>query len=319
MRVLSCFVSILAVGVFACAANAAPSRLITVPPVIKTGNPLTGPLFDPFATNGMWFQDANGVADVRTHEFYDNVPNDGGGPLGSRAIFGAVSALNWGGPGTPLLGFTVTATITNDLPGTGPGQPGRNSHLEFHAGGPSFQGTMFDVKMSADFAFPSLTTVPPNVLAQIAANAAPYTNPSYGGQSAAILALNEDQTGWYCFNDQTGGFYVPTWDFGNIAPGASASRTMNFQFGSASGLSPAHPLYPQLIAWFTNGSDVLMNRTTDLKIGDWVDVLALDTGAAYPIPAFRSGNASVFFNVPEPSAAALLAMLPILTMRRRPN
>ena len=131
MRVLSCFVTIF---VLASAVSAAPSRLITVPPVVKTGNPLTGPLFDPFATNGMWFQDANGVADVRTHEFYDNVPNDGGGPLGSRAIFGAVSALNWGGPGTPLLGFSVTATVTNDLPGTGPGQPGRNSHLEVHTG-----------------------------------------------------------------------------------------------------------------------------------------------------------------------------------------
>jgi len=63
---------------------------------------------------------------------------------------------------------------------------------------------------------------------------------------------------------------------------------------------------------------VLMNRTEDLKIGDWVDVLAPDAGPPYPIPAFRAGNVSVFFNpIPEPSTLAMLVPLGAAALRRR--
>jgi hypothetical protein len=298
-------------------ASGSPARLITSPPVLKGPNPLTGPPNDPLAAQGQWFLH-NGAPSpqVRPWEFYDN--NDQPGTTGYQAIRGQVANLTFGGAsGANLTGFSIVATITNDLPGLNfPGQPGRNRHDEQLFTSPNFQGTMFDVKMTAEFAFPSFVNVPANVLNQIATNTLPYSAPSYGGQNAAIIAQNEDEEGWYCFTNGTGGFHVPTYDFGNIAPGQSVTRTLNFTI-PAPGLLPSHPLYPQLLGWAANQSDVLMNRTTDLKIGDWVDVLAQDSGVPYPNPAFNSGNVSVFFNVPEPTSLAALLPAGLVALRRR--
>jgi hypothetical protein len=303
-------------GMLVSVALGSPARLITVGPIIPGPNPLTGPPINPTASSGQWFLDpATGVQQVRPWEFHDNVDS---AAQSSLAIQGHMTNLVFqSGVGTPMTAFSIDATITNDLPGPPGivGQPGRNTHLETHFGGASFQGTMFNVKMTAEFAFPSKVTVPAAVLAQIAANSAPYTAPLYGGQPAAIIASNEDEEGWYCFSNTDGNYFVPTFDFGNIAPGASASRTLNFFFPSSNPLLPTHPLYGQIIAWATGGTDVLMNRTTDLKIGDWVDVLAADN-AAYPVPATRAGNVSVFFNVPEPTIG-MLAPLATLALRRR--
>ena len=44
--------AIVALAAAASSALASPARLITAPPVIKTGNPLTGPAFDPLAAQG---------------------------------------------------------------------------------------------------------------------------------------------------------------------------------------------------------------------------------------------------------------------------
>jgi len=304
----------------ASSALASPARLITSPPVGKGPNPNTGPAFDPFATQGQWFLRPNGVAEVRPWEFYDN--NDVFGALGSQMIRGGVTNITFSGPvpGGNITGFSIVASITNDLPGNQnfPGQPGRNSHDEFLIQSPNYQGTMFDVKMTAEFALPSQVAVPGPVLAAIAAGAPPYASPNYGGQSAIIEAQNEDQEAWYCFNNVAaipGGFNVPTFDFGNILPGQTVTRTLNFTVPAQ--LTPAHPLYGQLLGWAANQDDVLMNRTTDLKIGDWVDVLALDTGNPYPVPAFTSGNVSVFFNVPEPTTLAMLAPMALAMLRRR--
>ena len=314
-------VLVFAAFTFASQSFASPARLITFPPIIKTGNPNTGPTFDPTATQGQWFMNFNTTGsqfESRPWEFYDN--NDVQGALGSQRIRGGVQNITFGGAGGNITGFQIVATITNDLPQPDLGQPGRNSHGEnLLPPTPTFQGTMFNVKMTTEFAFPSRVVVPVNVLNQIAANQAPYTLPDYGnGQGVVIQAQNEDQEGWYCFTPPNGlgGFYVPTFDFGNIAPGASVSRTLSFVIPGA-GLSPGNPLFPQLINWAATNADVLMNRTTDLKIGDWVDILAQDTGLPYPVPSFRSGDVSVFFTVPEPTTLAILAPIGLLALRRR--
>jgi hypothetical protein len=70
-------------------------------------------------------------------------------------------------------------------------------------------------------------------------------------------------------------------------------------------------------------SDIFLNRSTDLKLGDYfengprppgnVDAanvryqgLAIDDGTAYPTTLNRSGNVSVFLNVPEPASLSLM-------------
>jgi hypothetical protein len=60
-----------------------------------------------------------------------------------------------------------------------------------------------------------------------------------------------------------------------------------------------------------------MNRTTSLKISDWLDMLALDPGTPYPVPANVSSDVSVFFNIPEPTSLALLSLSGLALLRRR--
>ena len=76
-------------------------------------------MIDPTASRGQWFLDLEtGDEEVRTHEFYDNVPGYGGGFAGSWAISGipinvvqdAVDAI---------VAFDVDVMITNDTPGDG--------------------------------------------------------------------------------------------------------------------------------------------------------------------------------------------------------
>lgn len=307
--------SILSMLAITSSALAAPARLITSPPVLKTGNPQTGPGFDPLATQGQWFLRPNGVAEVRPYEFYDNV--DIASPIGSLAIKGQVTNIAISGGN--MTSFDLTASITNDLGPPDTAVQGFNSHQERLGTVVNYAGTMHDVKMTMEFAFPSLVPVPAAVLGQIASNTAPYRAPNYGGQNAQIIAQNEDQWAWYCYTppNGTGDFLVPTYDFGNIAPGQTATRTIHFNFGGA-GIGPGHPLFPQMQNWFATGQDILLNRTEDLKIGDWVDLLAADAGPAYPIPPSRAGNVSVFFNpIPEPSAVAVLVPLGLAAARRR--
>jgi hypothetical protein len=300
-------------------AEASPARLITSPPVQKGPNPFTGPPNDSLAAQGQWFQrNSTQQLDVREYEFYDN--NDQPGQTGGFMIRGVPTNIQIFGPPTNpnLIGFSLVTTITNDLGPPDQGVPGRNLHDEFLLPGNNYVGTMYDVKMTCDFALPSQVQVPLAVLNQIAANSAPYSAPDYGnGNVALITAQNEDQEGWYCYTppNGTGGFYVPTYDFGTILPGQSVTRTLNFSV--AAGVGPGHPLFTAIQSWAANQTDVLMNRTSDLKIGDWLDVLAADSGAPYPGPAFNAGNVGVFFSIPEPGAIAALVPLGLAALRRR--
>ena len=140
------------------------------------------------------------------------------------------------------------------------------------------------MKLTTEFAFPSQVTVAGRSSHQIAANSPPYTAPYYGVGYAVIIAQNEDQEAWYCNTppNGTGGFFVPTYDFGNIPQGQTATHAQLPVLPAAATAWP-HLLFNMLLNWQATGQDVFMNRTTDLKIGDWLDVLAGDNGFSYPV------------------------------------
>ncbi len=86
-------VTLCAIALFTGFAFAGPSIHVGSPPVVNGG--WTGPANDPGSTQGQWFLDpATGHTDVRTHEFYDNATNYGGGPEGHFAISGVVTHLD---------------------------------------------------------------------------------------------------------------------------------------------------------------------------------------------------------------------------------
>lgn len=289
-------------------AVAAPGLPVTKPPVGPVPS-FTGPIQDPHALQGQWFTSGfgTGVESYRTHEFYDNVLGQGGGPASTNAIKGVAQNLVLSGGN--ITAFSILATITNDLPGDGPWLEQQNSHGELRTSTSPYPGDMFDVKLSASFAVSNSSLLPPG-------NVGPYHV-----IQPYIHALNEDQLAWYCWtpnsqNVPQGNYYVPTWDFGNIPVGATATRVLNFAV-DLPGLAPTDPRYVALVESEATGLDLLMNRTTSLKISDWLDTLALDPGTPYPVPASLSSDVSVFFSVPEPASLALLSLGGLALLRRR--
>ena len=320
----SILISILAIQL----SFAAPSLKIIKPPVTPVpswtgpGIPLPPPAIggDPHAELGQWFLDKlTGEYENRTHEFYDNVHNDasstfGGGYASFFAIYGYVSQIIWGGPGTPILGFDITATISNDIPALSPWAPGDNSHGEQRAftsmDDQKFEGPLLDVKLTAEFSIDPL--VPPP---------AQWTPPYFDQYPEAhIEAENHDQLAWYCWAQENpedlipwGDFHVPTWDFGDIAQGSSKTRVMTFRIPA--GLMPPDPRYFVIQSSFETGDDIFLNRTTSLKISEWIEDLFGDTGVSYP-EIGRSSDVSVFHNIPEPGIFAGILLI-ILGLYRR--
>jgi len=289
----------------------AVSLTITKPPV--TGGEGAGPLHDPDALRGQWFvprdlQNPDPEPFVRTHEFYDNIPGHGGGHMGHFAIEGYVTIINGGNWnfGESITSFTVTATVTNDThTWDGNWQSGNNSHTEDRQRQPEdpYVGPLIDSMLTIEFALADLTLQPA------------AWNPPYTQQLPEIIGINHDARAWYCFNEvadlnNPGNYFVPAWDFGTIEIDASMTRDLEFVVNGA--IDSFDPRYDALVS----GQDILMNRTRDLKIGDWVDVPEIDSAFPYPLPAARSGNASLF-HIPEPSTVSLLGMVVLLALRRR--
>lgn len=272
-------------------ASAAPSLSVRKPPVISGANPNTGPAaVDPTAAKGQWFIPVSGgAAQVRSHEFYDNVPGQGGGAWASRAIYGSVASIVYAaGPGTNIMGFTIKATVTNDTNSwSGGWQTSPNSHGEFRATVAPYVGILYRPVIVAEFALHTNAAFPPGPVA-----GTPYT-PSPGPR---ILAMNHNLLGWYCFNNvvPTGNYYVPSWTLADIPVGGSSTVSMIFRVIDG-GLTPADPRYGAIVNSAATGADLLSNRTTSLKISNWLEGVWQDSGAAYTT---RPSNASVFHMAP---------------------
>lgn len=270
---------------------AGPSLPVTKPPV-QTPTILTGPVGDATAVHGQWFMDAQGIMTVRSNEFHDNFM---GGYAGTWAISGHVDSVTYDTltPGMPIVAFTIQATIVND---TGPAiewLAGGNSHGEsLSYTEPPYVGPLVDAKLTAEFAIADANALPP------------IFQPPYVDRQPYIEAVNEDQAAWYCWNPEDpdhqphGGFFVPAWDFGTIPPGQAATRQLAFQIPA--GLFHTDPRYGVIVHSFTTTNDVLLNRSTSLKISTWIDDLALDTGMPYPEQEpFRGSDVSVFHNIAQ--------------------
>ena len=310
MKSVSCLcgLAVLGVGV----ALAGPSLPVTKPPVQPVPS-WSGPPVDPHAVSGQWFVNPAGIETYRTHEFYDNVRGFGGGFAGSNAIDGWVSALFFD-PFGNIAAFDITATITNDDGPEGPWEPGSNSHGEFLPPdvAPSYSGTLFDTKLTASFA-------DDGVLGNFPGPFPPYFGDEY---SQNIYAMNYDELAWYCWTPVNpddlrpwGSYMVPTWDFGNIPLNGSVTRVLNF--GLYVPLEFGDPLYGFLMDAHQTQADVLLNRTTSLKISDYFDALSFDPGVPYPLPPSLSSDVSVFHNIPEPASLIALALGALAVLRRR--
>ena len=282
----------LALGV-AYLAEAGPSLPVSKPPVIPL--PLmTGPPIDPTAAQGQWFMDAGGQESVRTNEFHDDVL---GGYAGAGAIAGYVDSITYAaGPGTPILAFSIQATIYNDAsPGVEWGR-GDNRHGETNAFQDTpYVGPLAAARLVAEFAVADTNTLP-------AVFAGPYVdNPPY------IVATNEDLWAWYCWNPAdpdpehkpSGNYFVPTWEFGTIPIGQKATRLL--QFAVPATLLPTDLRYLPIVQSFALTNDVLMNRTLSLKISTWIETLALDSLQQEEPPA-RLSDVSVFHDPAEEEA-----------------
>lgn len=293
-HVLSCLL-VLCLG--AVPVRASPSLTITKPPV-QPSTLLTGPPLDAPALKGQWFKNNLGVETVRSNEFYDESSGLG---AGSAAIYGYVKSIQFAPPGTPpapILAFTVQATIYNNNSPEPVSSSGSNSHGEalVTQNEPPYAGPMVDTKLAVEFAVADVNRLP-----------AVFVSP-YRDRQPYIEATNEDQSAWYCWNpadpeqghQPKGDYFVPTWDFGTIAVGQSATRLLGFSVPA--GLLVSDTRYAVLVASLNQTNDILLNRTTSLKISTWIDEVAADTGSAQEEPPLRRSNASVFHNPGEEAA-----------------
>lgn len=276
--------------------QAAPSLPITEPPVVSTH--LDGPPQDPGSTNGQWFLDLDtGAEEYRDHEFYDNVYGEGGGVQSHSAIYGKVSTVLTDATGA-ITYFEVAAAIHNDTPSTeGQWADGSNSHEEMLSWQENYVGTLIDTKLTAEFAIADMNTLPGSFTY-------PYQNPYLGG--SYIIAENETQLGWYCWNElevelgETGKYYVPAWDFGDIATNSVATLTL--QFSVSPPMNTGDPRYQVIMNSYTGEpelEDIFASRTTSLKISTWIDDLMTDTGIPYPDHPLRGSDVSVFHNTEQ--------------------
>ncbi len=283
---------------FASSANAGASRPVTKPPVQPPV--LTGPPVDPPAISGQWFQatgSGGGAETYRTHEFYDDPP---AGFAGAAAISGHVIAVAFfPGPPPSITSFVILATIVNDNVSPASYMNGTNSHGEsiIYTEEP-YTGTLRNVKLTASFAVTDPTNTPPTWI------------PPYYKVEPFIVAENEDQAAWYCWNpddpDPThnpkGAYYVPTWDFGDIPPGQSATRSLRFSV-PLPGMPPTDPRYAAIMSSYSTSNDILFNRSLSLKISDWLDTLSADDGSIIPQGSEYGSDVSVFHDIEQEEEA----------------
>jgi len=285
----------------------------------------TGPTQDPHAFRGQWFKDlATGSETPRANEYHDyevqeeepySAMGDGrrvaasGFALGNSAIFGFVKNIVTNAAGD-ITAFQIEATITNVTDDfVDWWWMGENSHGEWSYVYLLYVGTMYETKLTAEFAVdPTVGFI----------GAAGVADPVYRETDPLIEAIDHEQLAWYCWTPDNpdeqlqpfGTYCVPTWDFGDIAPGQAVTRTLSFQIPG--GLPDTDLRWGAITCSGILQSDVLMNRTSSLKISNWIDDIAADTRKGYyhytdwetgeerGLP-LKSSDCSVFHN-PEPAA-----------------
>lgn len=279
-------------------AHSEPLLPITHPPVQNNGT--TGPSFDPSSSAGQWFENVvgfngnepivNEVYQNRAYQFYDNRTTDGGGSQSTNAVKGVIYSLILNG-NNQITDLTIRATITYDPQANGAWADGSNSHGETLTTNKEAIDKLVDAKLTVNFADDGKQGNYPN------------TSPFVQGEPN-IYAKNYDQLAWFSYTS-TGGFYLPTFDFGLIGIGETVTRDLNFGFYTPEDVS-------KYINWGNLGTDLFMTRTTNLKIGNYASILAADDGSAYPTSVPYSGNVSVFADIPadipEPGTLALLSL-----------
>lgn len=286
--------------------SAAPSLPVTKVPVTPAQS-FTGPTnMDTHAIMGQWFQSVTtSNLEYRTHEFYDNTPTNGGGTRGHLAIVGRVTnrvydTVSSPSPPYPILSFDVMAVICNDTTSSVSGSwaSGTNSHNEALSTTASYSNKMSAIILTADFA---LVGIPPSSIGSL-----PYHNTPNG--EGYITATNHDFAAWYCWNaelNKDGAFYVPGWSFPSLLPGESATNILKFVikdfFGADSSLPPTDPRYGIINESNDLGTDIFINRSTSLKISQWVNDPLPDIGVDYPTNSTLedASNVSVFHNTVE--------------------
>lgn len=303
---------------------------------ILPGSAPAGPALDPTTANGQWFLMNNGLEDSRTHEFHDNIStfngqNWGGGPVSGPGSDHLAVSGTFAGYTTAaglVTGYQMQVRITNNTPavnGFAANQP--NSHGEDRlVPWPTYTGTMYDVRFSAHWADDGN---PLNYLLggpnQASDNPPPFAPVSPG--TSNTYATGYDALAWYSFTTATpgnppGDYQVPTWDFGTIPVGGTATRLLTFSFYDA--MNPA--LLPPPSSWA--GLDLTVARSDDIKIGTYFQsdpVVQNFTDRYFPYPGGSYNpltsvysNSSVFFSaVPAPGAVTLLGLGGLLAGRRR--
>lgn len=265
--------------------SAAPSLPVTKSPVLPNPS-FTGPTNDFHAIMGQSFQViATSNLEYRTHEFYDNSTNAGGGYMGHLAISGQVVNIvkNFG---AAILSFDIEAVIFNDTPAVTGWDNGTNNLLEFRNTGSQYTNTLKQVVLTADFA----VTGDENGDAILPNFSTPYFTDVYS--SMYIVTTNNDYKAWFGpsqTENNYGGFYVPGWSFGDILANSSSVRTLSFYIPG--GISPSDPRYDAI----TNGADIFINRSLSLKISEFVSNPATDNDDS----AATNSNVSVFHNTLE--------------------
>ncbi len=310
MKTLTTLVCLLLVTFIVAPVLAAPGLPVTKPPLWPVPS-YTGPKIDPHALRGQWFNDPKYGHTVRPLEFHDNTAENGGGFADFLAIEGHVSTL-YTDANQNITAFDIVASITNDMPGYGEWAELNNLHGEepFYPR-EQYKGPMLRTKLTVEFADNGKQ------------GDLPVGSPYLAEQN--IYAIEYDQLAWYCWTPDNpnrelvpwGDYWVPTYDFGDILPGKTVSRTLSFGLYTAE--APGTYLYGFLQDAVRENWDVFMNRTTSLKISQYVDNILHDTGTPYPAGP-RNSDVSVFFApVPEPTTVSLLMFggLAVLFYRRR--
>jgi hypothetical protein len=307
--------AILLTGLFCAVCSAAPSLQINKGPVQPIPS-WTGPTNDMDAVSGQWFTRLDNMSNIwRTHEFYDNVnPDFGGGYLSHMAIYGRTANIIYNGD--KIIGFDIIATISNDVPALSAWLDGTNSHGEFLVTASQHELVLYGAILCTEFAVSGLDNLQN-----------PWHAP-YVDRQLYIIATNEDRLAWFCWTPENephknpdGAYFVPGWNFGDIAPGSGVTRRLSFTI-DAPGIGPGDgdPRYQSIID-SSIGIDILANRTTSLKISDWIDELPNDIPTLvgpYPEYPFKGSNCSVFHNIPEPAILPILFLL-LLLPRKTPG